>query len=842
MRVLDAAPEVCVVEFRMLGALSLLGADGHDLRAVLAQPKRVALLAYLAVRPRFHRRDSLVALFWPDLDQEHARAALRQALHGLRRTIGEDEFAGRGDDEIGLDAERLHSDVVQFERAIEDDRLAEALDIYRGDLLEGFFIRDAPEFERWLEDERARLKNVALSAASTLAEHSEARGNLEESAQWARRAVRIGPLDEKARRRLMRTLDRLGNRAGALEVYEDFAKRLTTELEADPAPETRAMADAIRERSTARPPSAEHPARLTPAVTGRARRPRFGLAVALLGIAGVVLGVSLRSAPGLNAKRVLVVPFTNRTGDSTLDPLGNLAADWITRGLASTEVLELTDPGAIVLGANRTGGTGTQVSDAGALARATGSGMLVSGSLYLREDQIELNARITDVRSGSVVHPLDPVFGDPHEPRAALKVLRERIMAVLAETVDPRLSALVSIAGQPPRYDAYLAFSAGVEIFYGGRRARDALPYFHRAAMLDSTYAQPLIWAAWAHGGTALDQCDSTASIAKRLAGMTLTPLEQLQIDRVMARCRGDLPTAYALGKRLTDALPRSELMWEQLARDALDFNRPREAVTILERLHPDSGVLSGRAGYYNWLTNAYHVLGDHDSELRVARRARQRFPKNLATLRMELLALSALGRGREVIERLDEIQTLPPDPIRLPAPVMRETALDLAAHGDSTAAGIALARTLAWLESQPAAERAAEDQRFERALTHYAAGHADSAHAMATELARRHPHDARYTGLLGTLAAQRGDRAEAIRLSDMLVGLERPFGRGEASYWRACIAARLGERDAAVDLLAHALDAGYVYQVRFLDAHVEPSFATLHGYPRFDTLLRPKG
>jgi len=95
---------------------------------------------------------------------------------------------------------------------------------------------------------------------------------------------------------------------------------------------------------------------------------------------------------------------------------------------------------------------------------------------------------------------------------------------------------------------------------------------------------------------------------------------------------------------------------------------------------------------------------------------------------------------------------------------------------------------------------------------------------------------------LLGTLAAQRGDRAEAVRVSGLLVALERPFGGGEASYWRACIAARLGERDAAVDLLTRALDAGYVYQVRFLDAHVEPSFATLRRDPRFEMLLRPKG
>jgi len=235
-------------------------------------------------------------------------------------------------------------------------------------------------------------------------------------------------------------------------------------------------------------------------------------------------------------------------------------------------------------------------------------------------------------------------------------------------------------------------------------------------------------------------------------------------------------------------------------------------------------------------------LLDQHDRELAVAQRARLRFPRNLATLRMELLALAALGRVREVNERLDGIDALPPDPIRKPAPVMREIALDLAAHGDSAAARAVLGRLLAWHASRPAAEQATESSRFERAQTHYAAGHADSARAIAAELARAHPQNEQYAGLLGVLAAQRGDRAEAARVDRLLVALERPLGRGRATYWRACIAALLGERDTAVDLLARALDAGYVYQVRFLNAHMEPSFAALREYPRFQALLRPKG
>src|SRR2546430_1883929 len=137
--------EVPVVEFRILGALNLLGPGGRELTPVLAQPKRVALLAYLAAATprRLHRRDSLVALFWPELDQEHARAALRQALHGLRHALGEGVFVSRGDEDIGLDQDQIRCDVVEFERAAEAGRLADALDLYRGDLLEGFFIRGA---------------------------------------------------------------------------------------------------------------------------------------------------------------------------------------------------------------------------------------------------------------------------------------------------------------------------------------------------------------------------------------------------------------------------------------------------------------------------------------------------------------------------------------------------------------------------------------------------------------------------------------------------------------------------------------------------------------------------
>src|SRR5437899_370596 len=242
-----------MIELRMLGRLSLTGADGREVRGLLGQPRRLALLAYLAAAsPQgFHRRDTLLALFWPELDQEHARAALRQALHVVRDALGGDAVTSRGDEEIGLDFAQVSCDVAAFERALRIGQLEEALDLYRGALLEGFFISDAPEFERWLETERARLQQAAAGAARALAERSESVNDLTRAVRWTRRSIVLAPSDEGLVRRLIALLDRQGDRASALEAYEVFARRVAAEYDAEPAAETRVLVAAVRARAYA---------------------------------------------------------------------------------------------------------------------------------------------------------------------------------------------------------------------------------------------------------------------------------------------------------------------------------------------------------------------------------------------------------------------------------------------------------------------------------------------------------------------------------------------------------------------------------------------------------------
>ena len=239
-----------MIELRCLGSIDLRSPEQGPATRVLAQPKRYALLAYLALaKPRgFHRRDTLVALFWPESDDDHARSGLRIALSFLRHELGDDVVITRGDD-VAINAEAVRCDVIEFESALHDGALENALSLYHGDLLPGLHVSTSPEFAPWLEAERERLRGRALDAALKLSASREAARDWDAAITWLRFALNLAPSDEAVVQRLMRAFDRAGDRAGALRTYELFAQRMATEFDAEPAPETQTLVAGIRARS-----------------------------------------------------------------------------------------------------------------------------------------------------------------------------------------------------------------------------------------------------------------------------------------------------------------------------------------------------------------------------------------------------------------------------------------------------------------------------------------------------------------------------------------------------------------------------------------------------------------
>ena len=205
-----------MITLRVLGGLGLDGVASEDAGAVIRQPKRMALLAYLACVPlgEFERRDRILALFWPELDDDRARHGLRQSLHVLRGALGAAAFKRRGDTEIALDSSVVSCDAAQVITALDQGRDADAVSLYRGDLLPGFHVSEAPEFERWLDDTRSRLRRRVSDAACGLSAEAERQRDFSAAAQWARRAQALAPEDEAVLRRLLTNLDRVGDRVG----------------------------------------------------------------------------------------------------------------------------------------------------------------------------------------------------------------------------------------------------------------------------------------------------------------------------------------------------------------------------------------------------------------------------------------------------------------------------------------------------------------------------------------------------------------------------------------------------------------------------------------------------
>src|SRR4051812_42359707 len=170
-----------MIQLRILGVLDLRTADGGSLDEALTRSKRMALLAYLTTaRPLgFHRRDKLVTLFWPDLDKERARGALRTTLSRLRDDLGDDVIESRGVEEIAVRRDRVWCDAVALRERIGQGDVHGAATLYGGPMLDGVHVSGtSEEFEQWLTAERDAIRRTLLAAVSAEAEAHASRGEI----------------------------------------------------------------------------------------------------------------------------------------------------------------------------------------------------------------------------------------------------------------------------------------------------------------------------------------------------------------------------------------------------------------------------------------------------------------------------------------------------------------------------------------------------------------------------------------------------------------------------------------------------------------------------------------
>lgn len=514
-----------MVEMRCLGGTALRSdtADGLPPTTSLG-PKRLALLAYVAVAgaERPISRDKLLALFWPESDTERARGTLRSTLHLLRRDLGAGLLV-KGGQTIAIDPSFFSCDVLEFRRRIDDGEAEAALELYRGDFLDGFFLSGAPDFERWVEQERQDLRRVAVEAAWTLARRAAATGSQAEAGYWARCAFGLGSLDEGALRRLLHLLDEIGDRGGALQAYEEFAARLAEEFEARPAPETQELVAAIRGRLAAREPASKGDVetQLT-RVAGYegtskdearhlADHRRAGwrrLAWVGVGVAGLTAWLGARSAstdvptppsfPPPSVVETLGVDAPVRATLAVL-PFDDLSDDpqhgYIARGLTTDIRTEVSKVAALrVLGVGAPGPvTYPPASTFAALADSVGADVLLAGSVRLRDQRMRITVELVSGISEDVLwartfdEPVEHVFD--LQDRVAISVAEalevEMSEREIAHIARPPTSSQVAYFDYLRAWDLYLQLGGGMRL----DRQDTVLAILERALEEDPSFA-----------------------------------------------------------------------------------------------------------------------------------------------------------------------------------------------------------------------------------------------------------------------------------------------------------------------------------------------------------------
>lgn len=384
---------------------------------MLAQPRRAALLAYLALAtPRvFHSRDRLLALFWPEYDADHARNALSQAVHFLRRSLGPDAIVTGSGDTLGLEWTGFWCDASAFEEALDAGRTAEAAELYRGDLLEGFHISSSDEFERWLEAERARYAARYARALELLAGEREQAHDFTGAAAFWRRSATRDPLSSRVALQLMRAFAAGGDPGAAVRHARVHETLLRDELGIAPDAEVTAFVQQLRSGQ----PAGERPATVSTSsaassrigatdfvdrarpleidvANGRKARPQriaatLGLLV-LIAVAGAAVLRGRQADPPL-IRSIAVLPFEDLSADKTQGAFADGIHDELIEEVGRYSEVSITARTAVL----QYRGTTTPRSEISRQLKVDG---IVEGTVLREGGRVRMNVELVYGASG----------------------------------------------------------------------------------------------------------------------------------------------------------------------------------------------------------------------------------------------------------------------------------------------------------------------------------------------------------------------------------------------------------------------------------------------------------
>ncbi|HEX6133150.1 MAG TPA: BTAD domain-containing putative transcriptional regulator [Longimicrobiales bacterium] len=403
---------------KLFGSASIDGPSGPVTgRAV--QRRRLGLLALLALaRERGVTRDKLIGYLWPDSDTDRARHMLSDSVYRINQAVGGEAVIPVGDD-LRLNPERLPSDAWEFADAIERGAWRRAVELHAAPFLDGFYLTDADELERWVDAQRERLARERARALEALAEEAERQNALTEAAHWWRSLAADDPLSSRIALRLMRALERAGERAAALQHARVHAALLEEELGLAPDADVLALVEELRAAPPPAPaaptPAAAQPvmqaepkpASIPPAAAaGEAGGPRpLRRRVRLAHVEGMLIALALVSIGIVALLRTRPAAVAEAPQAIAVLPFADLSAggeyEYFADGMAEELIVRLSHiDGLAVVGRTSAFAFKGRAVDVRQIATQLNVTAVLEGSVRHSGDSLRIVVRLTDARNG----------------------------------------------------------------------------------------------------------------------------------------------------------------------------------------------------------------------------------------------------------------------------------------------------------------------------------------------------------------------------------------------------------------------------------------------------------
>jgi tetratricopeptide (TPR) repeat protein len=620
-------------------------------------------------------------------------------------------------------------------------------------------------------------------------------------------------------------------------VCSDVSKTIERCLEKEPEHRFQSASDLaynLRTISSGSAPAFSGPARRA---TGR-RRSIVRFAVAAAALIAIVIGVTFwapwrkvpEPSPEIVPNRVAIEPFNNRTGDPSLDAVGAMAADEIAHRFTETGAAEAVP----ILEGPEESSDGERALR---LARERGAAFLLSGAYYLDADSLRLQARLFGTLEGDLIYAFEPVAANGAVAAEAIETMGERVLAAVA--MHLLFDFDISVIRPPSNYDAFQAFLQGFVVF--GKDSDVTYQQCKRALELDPRFysARSLaVLANFQRREWDLARQD-LAVVETHLAKMP--PFEQAYYEYLTTSLTGEGERKLLALRRMQKLAPQISFYRSDLGKALISRNRPREAIQTLEPILLSffDQMTHGSTWPLEFTCCAHHMLGEYEKELEYAELGLKHFPDGEGFYLGKAGALAALGETAKVSRVIDELLRVQTRdwPAGL---VMAVVAMELRAHGHRDAAEEMAARSVGWCEAHSTVLEEGNDGEemhwYVYAL--WIAGRLETLDELIANLPDTGINGLQRTAVRGWIAARRGDHEKAMQISDSVLEGD-DYHRSWVTYRRASIAAHLGDKERAVDLLTQAFSNGYVYSQL---PHADPGFEPLWDYPPFQDLIRPNG